>query len=61
MLNVLHRDPDAIRHFWGSELFYAPTDSDQARATSPPWSRWNMFDLTPEGRPVDWEEQIVYE
>ncbi|HEY3035830.1 MAG TPA: DUF899 family protein, partial [Streptosporangiaceae bacterium] len=24
MLNVFHRDGDTIRHFWGSELFYAP-------------------------------------
>ena len=29
MLNVFHRDGDAIRHFWGSELFYAPTDPGQ--------------------------------
>src|SRR6266536_1298434 len=26
MLNVFHRDGGTIRHFWGSELFYAPTD-----------------------------------
>jgi predicted dithiol-disulfide oxidoreductase (DUF899 family) len=62
MLNVFHRDPDAIRHFWGSELFYAPTDSDQdPRHVATLEPLWNMFDLTPEGRPVDWEEQIVYE
>lgn len=24
MLNVFHRDGGAIRHFWGSELLYAP-------------------------------------
>jgi predicted dithiol-disulfide oxidoreductase (DUF899 family) len=29
MLNVFHRDRDAIRHFWGSELLYAPTDHGQ--------------------------------
>jgi predicted dithiol-disulfide oxidoreductase (DUF899 family) len=22
---------------------------------------WNLFDLTPEGRPQDWDEQILYE
>ena len=32
MLNVFHRDGDTIRHFWGSELFYAPA----TRARSPP-------------------------
>ncbi|MGH3087156.1 MAG: DUF899 family protein, partial [Rubrobacteraceae bacterium] len=26
MLNVFHRDGETIRHFWASELFYAPTD-----------------------------------
>jgi predicted dithiol-disulfide oxidoreductase (DUF899 family) len=62
MLNVFHRDPDAIRHFWGSELFHAPTDGDQdPRHVATLEPLWNMFDLTPEGRPVDWEEQIVYE
>src|SRR5262249_62075747 len=29
MLNVFHRDGDTIRHFWGSELLYAPRDPDQ--------------------------------
>ncbi|MFL5871375.1 MAG: DUF899 family protein [Solirubrobacterales bacterium] len=62
MLNVFHRDSDAIRHFWGSELFYAPTDGDQdPRHVGTLEPLWNMFDLTPEGRPADWYEQIVYE
>jgi predicted dithiol-disulfide oxidoreductase (DUF899 family) len=21
---------------------------------------WNLFDLTPEGRPTDWDEQLSY-
>ena len=29
MLNVFHRDRGVVRHFWNSELFYAPTDDDQ--------------------------------
>src|SRR6266700_6896283 len=29
MLNVFHRGGETIRHFWGSELFYAPTDPGQ--------------------------------
>src|SRR5262245_34856420 len=33
MLNAFHRDSDTIRHFWSSELLYAPTDSGQE---SPP-------------------------
>ena len=39
MLNVFHRDGETIRHFWGSELFYAPWDPARTRGTSGPWSR----------------------
>lgn len=61
MLNVFHRDPDAIRHFWGSELLYAPTDSDQEpRHLGTLEPLWNLFDLTPEGRPKNWWEQLSY-
>ena len=61
MLNVFHREGDTIRHFWGSELFYAPTDPGQApRHVGTLEPLWNLFDLTPEGRP-DWDEQLTYD
>jgi predicted dithiol-disulfide oxidoreductase (DUF899 family) len=61
MLNVFHRDGDEIRHFWGSELLYAPTDPGQdPRHVGTLEPLWNLFDLTPEGRPTDWEEQLSY-
>jgi len=61
MLNVFHRDPDAIRHFWGSELLYAPSDDDEdPRHVGTLEPLWNLFDLTPEGRPSDWYEQLSY-
>jgi predicted dithiol-disulfide oxidoreductase (DUF899 family) len=61
MLNVFHRDGGTIRHFWGSELFYAPTDADQdPRHVGTLEPIWNLFDLTPEGRPTDWDEQLSY-
>jgi predicted dithiol-disulfide oxidoreductase (DUF899 family) len=45
-----------------SELFYAPTDADQdTRHVGTLEPLWNLFDLTPEGRQVDWDEQITYE
>jgi predicted dithiol-disulfide oxidoreductase (DUF899 family) len=60
MLNVFHRDGEMIRHFWGSELFYAPTDPGQdPRHVGTLEPVWNLFDLTPEGRP-DWDEQLSY-
>jgi predicted dithiol-disulfide oxidoreductase (DUF899 family) len=61
MLTVFHRDADAIRHFWSSELFYAPTEPDQdPRHVGTLEPLWNMLDLTPEGRPQDWAEQFSY-
>jgi predicted dithiol-disulfide oxidoreductase (DUF899 family) len=61
MLNVFHRDGDAIRHFWGSELFYAPTDPGQdPRHVGTLEPVWNLLDLTREGRPVDFDEQLRY-
>jgi predicted dithiol-disulfide oxidoreductase (DUF899 family) len=61
MLTVFHRHGDVIRHFWSSELFYAPSDQDQdPRHVGTLEPLWNLFDLTPEGRPVDWAEQFDY-
>ena len=60
MLNVFHRDRDGIRHFWGAELLYAPNDHGQEpRHVGTLEPLWNLFDLTPEGRP-DWHEQLSY-
>jgi predicted dithiol-disulfide oxidoreductase (DUF899 family) len=61
MLNVFERDGDTVRHFWASELFYAPTDGDQdPRHVGVLEPVWNMLDLTREGRPSDWDEQLSY-
>jgi predicted dithiol-disulfide oxidoreductase (DUF899 family) len=60
MLNVFHRDAETIRHFWGSELLYAPLDPGQEpRHVGTLEPVWNLFDLTPEGRP-NWDEQLQY-
>jgi predicted dithiol-disulfide oxidoreductase (DUF899 family) len=60
MLNVFHRDGETIRHFWGAELTYAPMDPGQDhRSVGTLEPLWNLFDLTPEGRP-DWDEQLTY-
>jgi predicted dithiol-disulfide oxidoreductase (DUF899 family) len=61
MLNVFHRDGGTIRHFWASELFYAPVDDGQEpRHVGTIEPLWNLFDLTPEGRGPDWDEQLHY-
>ncbi len=61
ILNVFHRDDETIRHFWGSELLYAPTDHGQdPRHVGTLESVWNLLDLIPEGRPAAWDEQLSY-
>src|SRR5918994_4642160 len=46
MLNVFHRDGESIRHFWGSELMYAPTDTGQdPRHVGTLEPLWNLFDF----------------
>jgi predicted dithiol-disulfide oxidoreductase (DUF899 family) len=61
MMTVFKREADGtIRFFWASELMFAPTDPGQdprAAGTLEPF--WNMFDLTPGGRP-DFNEQLQY-
>jgi len=61
MLNVFHRDGPTIRHFWGSELFYAAVDPGQEpRHVGTIEPLWNLLDFTPEGRPANWHEQFSY-
>src|SRR5207248_7585587 len=48
MLTVFHRYGDVIRHFWISELFYAPPDLGQdPRHVGTLETLWNLLDLTP--------------
>jgi predicted dithiol-disulfide oxidoreductase (DUF899 family) len=61
MLNVFRRERGMIYHFWGSELLYAPTDPGQdPRHVGTIEPLWNLFDLTPDGRGTDWDEQLSY-
>ncbi|MFD2053376.1 DUF899 family protein [Mesorhizobium calcicola] len=60
LLSVFHRDADGIRHFWSSELDFAPTDPGQdPRGVGTCETLWNLMDFTPGGRP-NWHEQLQY-
>jgi len=61
MMNVFRRDGGTIRHFWGSELLYAPSEPGQdPRHGDTLEPLWNLFDLTPEGRGTDWYPGLSY-
>jgi len=61
MLNVFRRDGAGIRHFWGSELLYAPPEPAQdPRHNGSLDILWNFFDLTPDGRGTDWRPRLSY-
>jgi predicted dithiol-disulfide oxidoreductase (DUF899 family) len=62
MLTVFHRERELIRHFWSSELLYAPVEPRQdPRHVGTLEPLWNLFDLTREGRPLHWYEQFSYD
>jgi len=51
MYNVFRKDGSTIRHFWGSELVYAPEEPGQNhRAGDLVDPVWGLLDMSPEGR-----------
>jgi predicted dithiol-disulfide oxidoreductase (DUF899 family) len=63
ILNVFTRGDDGvIRHFWGSEMLYAPTDEgEDPRHVGTVEASWNLFDLMPHGRGDGWVELLDYD
>lgn len=49
MCNVFVKRDGVVRHFWTSELFFAPSEF-HPRHVDMLWPLWHFFDLTPEGR-----------
>ena len=61
MLNVFEQRDGQIFHFWGAELLFAPAEKGQEpRHVDLIWPVWNIFDLTPDGRGIDWQPKISY-
>lgn len=61
MLNVFVRDGDTIRHFWGTELVFAPEDPEQdhrGRDFIDPV--WGLLDTTPDGRGREFFPSVTY-
>lgn len=61
MLNVFVRDGETIRHFWGSELVFAPEDPGQHhRGLDFMDPVWSLLDTTREGRGKYFFPQVNY-
>ena len=53
-------DQGPIRHFWGSEMVFAPAEDGQnMRHVDMMWPLWNVLDVTPVGR-GDWYPALSY-
>jgi predicted dithiol-disulfide oxidoreductase (DUF899 family) len=62
MLNVFVKRDGVVRHFWASELLFAPGDPGQnPRHVDLVWPLWNVLDFTPEGRGKDWYPKLSYQ
>jgi len=60
-LNVFTRRDGTVRHFWASEMMFAPSDPGQdPRHVDMIWPLWNVLDCVPEGRGSDWYPQLRY-
>lgn len=62
MLNVFRKEGGKIRHFWGSELVFAPEDPGQHhRALDCIDPVWGLLDTTPEGRGETFFPKVDYQ
>lgn len=60
-LNVFVRRGGKIHHAYSTELLYAPSEEGQdPRHVDSIWPLWSLFDLTPDGRPLDWDVSLTY-
>jgi predicted dithiol-disulfide oxidoreductase (DUF899 family) len=61
MMNVFVKRDGKVRHYYGTEVLYAPEEKGQnARHIDMMWPLWNVLDLTPEGRGSDWYPKLSY-
>jgi predicted dithiol-disulfide oxidoreductase (DUF899 family) len=61
IFNVFRKDGDTIRHFWASEMAFAPEEPGQHhRAGDMADPLWNLLDMSPEGRGESWFPKLSY-
>jgi predicted dithiol-disulfide oxidoreductase (DUF899 family) len=61
VFTIFVRRDGEIRHFYSTELVYAPSELGQnQRHIDMMWPLWNLLDLTPEGRGANWFPRLSY-
>jgi predicted dithiol-disulfide oxidoreductase (DUF899 family) len=61
LAHVFVRRGKKIRHFWSSELWFAPPEAhEDMRHVDFMWPMWSIFDTTPKGRGATWGAQLEY-
>jgi predicted dithiol-disulfide oxidoreductase (DUF899 family) len=61
LLHVFVRRGPTVHHVYTTELFFAPPEPGQnPRHIDPMWPLWDVFDVTPEGRPEGWYPKLEY-
>ena len=58
--NVFTQSTQGIHHFFSTELLYADLQG-HPRHMDLAWPIWNILDMTPEGRGVDWFPRLDYD
>lgn len=60
-LNAFTRKSGVIRHFWGGEMTGKTADPGQDPRGAPDLAPlWNILDITPNGRGIDWYPKLDY-
>jgi len=59
-LDVWVKRDGRVHHFWGAELGGTEDPGQDARGAPDPTPLWNILDLTPAGRGVDWYPKLAY-
>lgn len=61
MLTVFKKSRGVVRHCYTTETFFGQNEPGQhPRHMDMVFPLWNLFDLTPEGRPAKWFPQLSY-
>lgn len=59
-LDVWVKRDGVVHHFWGAEMGGTQDPGQDPRGAPDPMPLWNILDLTPAGRGIDWYPKLEY-